>query len=135
MLRYNIRRTLIGRGLVSVIWTPFEVFRLIISIEVPPIIIDSEEEIQKVNQGLRQLSNNSEKAERGSCVKFMLNFMDYGYNLERIDNQNRVVGDMAQLYYTDDSHINYYELAERVMRFEYTNQRKARFLVKDGKEK
>ena len=45
----------------------------------------------------------------------MFNLMDYNFNLERIDYQNKLVSDMAQVFYGDDSHIGHYELAERLM--------------------
>ena len=64
---------------------------------------------REVKSNIKSVANNN--FEMGNSIKFMVNFMDYDYNLERINNQGELVGDMAQLYYSEDSHINYYELA------------------------
>ena len=100
----------------DIFWTPFEMLYLIMSISMPRLVTSDSEILTELDNLLEFHMDD-----KPNIIEVKFNNMDYDKKEWRYDDGDVEFGDMAKIIYTDDSFFGNYDLAEKLLKTEYTN--------------
>ena len=129
--------TLTANMIPDIMYTPFEILNLIVTVEVPHIEIWEQEQIGKFAAVIQNKLKSSDKERteqnKSSCIFIKFNIMDYPQDIFYLDEEtHEVLKATTKLGFTSESIFGIYDLAERKMKVEYTNQEKCSRIVEEN---